>query len=163
MATFTGTVGNDKVVGTSGNDLINGLAGNDTLIGGAGSDTLYGGAGADYLYGGAGNDTFKFNHANSTGWTELNGGATIMDFQGAGLPNAPGVDNDFIALNGYGTAATGAHLDFFGVSAKMPSLQYYKVYADAAHGGGFSWLSVKMADHETNHLSAAYDYQFYAS
>lgn len=162
MATFNGSAGIDKIFGTAGNDVLNGLAGNDTLVGGAGSDTLYGGAGADYLYGGAGNDTFKFNHANASGWTALNGGTTIMDFQGAGVSNAPGVDNDFLQFVGYGTAATGAHLEFIGVSSKEANLQYYKVWADAAHGGDFTWLSVKLADHTSNHLSATYDYQFYA-
>lgn len=154
MATFNGTVGNEKIVGTAGNDVINGFAGNDTLVGGAGIDVLNGGGGVDYLYGGAGNDTFKFNHANADGWTALKGGATIMDFHGAGISNAPGVENDFLTFTGYGTAATGAFLEYVSTSANEPNLQYYKAHADLAHGGGFNWISVKMADHTSNHLRA---------
>lgn len=160
MATLNGTNAAEKITGTAGNDLINGLGGADTLVGGAGNDSIYGGAGADYLYGGAGNDTFKFNHANANGWTELSGGPTVMDFQGAGVPNASGVDNDFLAFNGFGTKASGAHLEYFATSAKLANLQYYKVYADAAHGGDFQWISVKLADHVGNKLGAD-DYAFY--
>jgi Ca2+-binding RTX toxin-like protein len=165
MATLNGTSASEKIVGTSGNDIINGWGGDDTLVGGAGNDTIYGGYGRDYLYGGAGNDTFKFVNSNMGGWTEKFGGTTIMDFQGAGKFNAPGVENDFLNFTGFGakvsaTNTNGAYLEYIATSAKEANLQYYKVWADADQGGGFQWLSIKVVG-DVNARIGAMDYNFY--
>ncbi|MFC7478312.1 hypothetical protein ACFQS7_28515 [Dankookia sp. GCM10030260] len=139
MATINGTAGNDTLVGTSGNDLIRGFGGNDVLIGGAGNDSFY----------------FKFGDLDA--WVPTTGGDTIRDFGGAGGWSAS--NNDFISFNGFGTIGTGAHLDFFATSSYVPTLQYYKVFADAAHGGGFSWLAVNSLNGA--HLATG-DYAFNA-
>ena len=163
MATLIGTAAADRLTGTAGNDYITARGNNDTLIGGAGNDTLAGGTGNDVLIGGTGNDTFNFSKGDMDAWVAKTGGDTIRDYHGAGVVNATGVENDFIAFNGFGTTATGAHMNFVQTSSYVPTLQYYKVFADAAHGGGFSWLAVNMADNVSNHLTLAKgDYQFYA-
>lgn len=178
--TINGLLGDDKIIGGSGADRLDGGAGNDTLIGagggdtligrdgddrlygGAGRDVLIGGGGNDYLYGGGGNDTFIFRFSDGNAWSPSTGGDTIMDFQGAGgrYGSDALVANDFIAFTGFGTIASGAHLDYVGTSSKLQTLQFYKVWADAAHGGGFVVLAVNMADHANAHLTLG-DYNFY--
>jgi Ca2+-binding RTX toxin-like protein len=164
MATLIGTAAADRLTGTSGADYITARGSNDTLIGGDGRDTLQGGTGNDVLIGGTGNDSFTFSKGDMDAWVASTGGDTIRDYHGAGVTTGQvGVENDFIAFSGFGTIASGAHLDFVQTSSYVPTLQYYKVFADAAHGGGFSWLAINLADNTGNTLSLAKgDYQFYA-
>ena len=162
MATLIGTAAPDRLTGTAGNDQITARGGNDTVLGDAGNDTLTGGTGNDVLIGGTGNDTFTFSKGDMDAWVATTGGDTIRDFHGAGVALGARVENDFIAFNGFGTTATGAHMDFVQTSSYVPTLQYYKVFADAAHGGGFSWLAINLSDNTSNQLSLAKgDYQFY--
>lgn len=169
--TLNGMAGNDRLTGGTGGDRLDGGIGADMLIagpgedrlaGGLGNDVIYGGAGRDILYGGTGNDAFVIRKGDLDTWSPATGGDTIMDFQGAGgrYGGDGPVDNDFIAFTGFGTIASGARLEYVATSSKLPSLQYYKVWADAAHGGGFSWLAVNLADHANARLVLG-AYNFY--
>src|SRR6476620_8049394 len=126
--TVNGLAGNDKITGGTaadrldggdGVDTLVGGAGDDRLVGGAGRDVLMGGAGNDQMYGGAGGDAFIIRRGDMDAWNPSTGGDTIMDFQGIGgrYGSDAVATNDFIAFTGFGTIASGAHVDYAGTSA----------------------------------------------
>lgn len=70
--TVVGTAQDDNLRGAGGRDTILGLGGNDTIVSLRGADLLDGGIGKNTLSGGKGRDRFVLN---------LNGLATITDFE----------------------------------------------------------------------------------